>query len=92
MLTRLRDSVFGGFPAVAQVRRAHVRSLAGDGCSTEHWTLETEPGVVVPVALRIPDGASANARHPAVLVVDEDGKQAACDRGLVERLTKAGFV
>jgi dienelactone hydrolase len=92
MLARLRTDVFGGFPDPGQVRRTHVRTLASPGHRAEHWTFETEPGVIVPAVLHVPDGVSTNARRPAVLVVDEDGKQAACDRGLVERLVKAGFV
>jgi hypothetical protein len=91
MLTRLRDVIFGGFPDAAQVRRSHVRDVEWNGHRVEHWTLETEPSVIVPAVLCLPKEATAK-KKPAVLIVDEDGKKAAVSRGLMERLANAGFV
>ena len=78
MLARLRADVFGGFPDAAQVSRTQVRTFDGNGRRVEHWTFETEPGVIVPVVLHLPDGVSTNARRPAVLVVGDVGHLASC--------------
>src|SRR5207247_266166 len=92
MLTALQTEIFGDFPDPSAAHRSHVRSLEGHGARIEHWTLETEPGVTIPVVLCVPNGQTEKEKRPAVLVVDERGKRVAFARGLIERLVSAGYV
>jgi pimeloyl-ACP methyl ester carboxylesterase len=66
--------------------------LTWHGHRVEQWILETEPGLPLPAVLCIPRQTSPGAKRPALLVVDERGKQFSFERGLVQRLADAGFV
>jgi len=92
ILSPLRDDIIGGFPDPAQCKRKLVRKLTYRGYVAEQWTLEPEPGVIVPTVLLFPRDNSAKARRPAVLIVDEEGKQSAFERGLVETLLSSGRI
>ena len=60
---------------------------------TVRLAFEPEPGIVVPVMMCLPgEDAVASDRRPAVLVVDEGGKQVACERGLIDAILSKGLV
>lgn len=86
----LETEMFGGFPDAAQCRLTLIRKLQHNGCDVEHWTLEPEPGILLPAVLSIPQIERPAGGLPAVLVVDEDGKQHSFERGLIDRLTSSG--
>jgi cephalosporin-C deacetylase-like acetyl esterase len=88
----LKTEIFGGFPDSARCRSKMIGKLNHNGYRVEHWTIETEPGVIVPAVLCLPGKNPSEAKRPAVLVVDEDGKQKAFERGLIDRLVAAGHV
>ncbi len=88
---RLRHNILGGFPDAPQCKRTLHRSLTHNGHSVEHWTFEPEPGILVPAILCLPHDVAAGDKRPAVLVVDENGKQAAVENGLVDALVSNGF-
>ncbi len=88
----LETEMFGGFPDAARCRSNLVRKLQHDGCDVEHWTLEPEPGILLPAVLSIPQVDRPERGLPAVLVVDEDGKQHSYERGLIDALNRAGYV
>jgi cephalosporin-C deacetylase-like acetyl esterase len=91
--TRLRDDILGGFPDTKQVKRTFQRKLEHNGHTIEHWTFEPEAGILVPAVLCLPgDDVATSDKRPAVLVVDESGKQAAFERGLVDALLSQGIV
>jgi hypothetical protein len=92
MLSRLKTGILGGFPDPAQCQRKLVGRLAYHGGAAEQWTLEPEPGVIVPAVLVLPAGASAQSPRAAVVVVDEEGKKSAFDRGVVDALLARGRV
>ena len=92
MLGTLKHDIFGDFPDRTQVKRARVRDVSWQGHRLEHWILETEPDLPVPAVLCIPKDAAAGERRPAVLLVDENGKQFAFRRGMIRSLVDAGFV
>jgi hypothetical protein len=89
---RLRDDILGGFPDIKEAKHTLQRKLEHNGHTIEHWTFEPEPGILVPVVLCIPSEGTTDSKQPAVLVVDESGKQAAFERGLVDALANQGFV
>lgn len=90
-LERLQHEILGGI-SVAQGSQPKLhRTMPHNGHTVEHWTFEPEPGIVVPAVLCIPQSAVAEQR-PAVLLVDEDGKQANFASGLVDALLDRGFV
>lgn len=89
--THLETRTFGGFPDAAQCRSTLIRNLQHNGCDVEHWTLEPEPGILLPAVLSIPQIDRPESGFPAVLVVDEDGKRHSFERGLIDRLTSAGY-
>ncbi|MCI0332352.1 MAG: acetylxylan esterase [Planctomycetes bacterium] len=89
---RLRDEILGGFPDTRQSKHTLHRNLTHNGHMLEHWTFEPEPGIVVPAVLCLPHDGAADGKRPAVLVVDEGGKQAAFERGLVDALAGKGFI
>lgn len=88
----LETEMFGGFPDAAQCRSSLIRELQHNGCDVEHWTLEPEPGILLPAVLSIPQIDRPSSGLPAVLVVDEDGKQHSYERGLIDALNRAGYV
>jgi len=92
ILPSLEKEIFGGFPDSTRCKRTLVRKLTYRNHPAEQWTLEPEPGVIVPAALVFPTNAVKNAKHPAILVVDEDGKKSAFERGLVGALLANGRV
>jgi hypothetical protein len=92
MLARLETDVLGSFPDTSKVHGTRVRTLVWQGYRLEHWSLEPETNVFVSAVLCFPRGAASNKKKPAVLVVDELGKQKAFSRGLVSRLLQAGHV
>ena len=92
ILSALKTGIFGGFPDPSQCRRKLVSRVTYLDYPAEHWTLEPEPGVIVPAVLVLPAEASAQSKRPAVIVVDEDGKKSAFERGIVEALVSSGRV
>lgn len=92
ILSQLQEDIFGGFPDPAQCKRTLVRRLTYRGFPAEHWTLETEPGVIVPAVLLLPAEGPGKLKWPAVIVVDEEGKKSAFERGLVDGLLSSGRV
>lgn len=92
ILSTLKNDIFGGFPDPAPCKRTLVRRLTYHGRPAEQWTLEPEPGVIVPAVLLLPAEVSARAKSPAVVVVDEDGKKSAFERGLVDALLSSGRI
>jgi len=92
MYESLETETFGGFPDARQCRSTLIRKLQHSDCNVEHWTLEPEPGILLPAVLSIPQIDRPSDGLPAVLVVDEDGKQHSYERGLIEALNSAGFV
>ena len=88
---RLRE-ILGGFPDAPQRKLTFHRTVTHNGYTVEHWTFEPEQGIIVPAVLCLPRGIAAGEKRPAVLVVDEDGKQAAFERGVVDALVNKGFV
>jgi cephalosporin-C deacetylase-like acetyl esterase len=89
---RLRDDILGGFPETTQAKQTLQRKLDHNGHAIEQWTFEPEPGILVPAVLCLPQNGAANGKRPAVLVVDEVGKQAAFERGLVDELANQGCI
>jgi hypothetical protein len=89
---RLRDDILGGFPDSSKAKQTLHQKLEHNGHAVEHWTFEPEPGILVPAVLCIPRGAEESRKRPAVVVVDEEGKQAAFDRGLIDALANEGFI
>jgi cephalosporin-C deacetylase-like acetyl esterase len=63
-------------------------TLQRAGYRIEKLTYESEPGILIPALLYIPEGQST--RRPAILYADGEGKQAAA--GEAERLVHKGFV
>ncbi len=62
-----------------------------EGYRIEKLVYESEPGIIVPALLIVPE--AAEGRRPAVIYVHEDGKKAGADSGgEVEQLVKSGFV
>jgi hypothetical protein len=90
MLATLSDDILGGFPPRDAARPSRVRTISWKGRDVEHWIVEPEPGVLVPVAITRPRAAPETTRFPALIVVDELGKQHAFSCGVVERLIEAG--
>lgn len=91
MLADLEERILGGFPTRDNVRQTLVRQI-DDNYRVEHWALETEPGVIVPAVLCVPKKLTAGERAPAVIVIDQDGKEHAFKRGLIEQLVAQGQV
>ncbi|HEY3131424.1 MAG TPA: acetylxylan esterase [Acidobacteriota bacterium] len=61
------------------------------GYHIEKLTYESEPGIIVPALLFLPD--PANARRPAIVYVHGKGKAAeASSGGDIEQIAKAGFI
>jgi dienelactone hydrolase len=89
---RLRQEILGGIPDTQECKRTLQRSVKHNAYTIEQWTFETEPGILVPAVLCLPGNVTVDERRPAVLVVDEDGKQAAFERGLIDALVDEGFV
>ncbi len=89
-------------PGAASVEQARIRtafapltgpvpvksygSIARQGYRIEKLAYESEPGIIVPALLSIPEGGPA--RKPAVIVVDGAGKAASAG----ERFARAGLV
>lgn len=92
MLDYVKQEILGDFPDADDCKATFVRKAAGADFHTEHWTLETEPGIIVPAVLCLPKSLDPESDYPAVIVVDEDGKQRAFERGLVSRLVEAGNI
>ncbi len=92
ILSRLKEETFGGFPHAHEGKWKLVKKVAYHGYSGEHWTLEPESGVTVPAVLLFPPQNSANSKSPAVLIVDEEGKRSAFERGIVDALLSSGRV
>ncbi|MEX2307486.1 MAG: acetylxylan esterase [Pirellulales bacterium] len=89
---RLRNEILGDFPDTRRVKQAFHRTLTHNDYMIEHWMFEPEPGILVPAILCRSHDAAASDKRPAVLVVDEVGKQAAFESGLADVLVKDGFV
>lgn len=92
MLASLMNDIFGGFPDRKQAKRSEVRDIAWHGHRLKHVLLETEPGLPVPAVLCIPQSTAASEKRPAVLLVDERGKQFTFGRRMIQPLLDAGFV
>jgi cephalosporin-C deacetylase-like acetyl esterase len=92
ILSPLQNDLFGGFPDGTQCRRKLVRKLNYAGYPAEQWTLEPEPGVLLPAVLVLPGEISGKSKRSAVIVVDEEGKKSAFERGTVEALAANGRV
>jgi cephalosporin-C deacetylase-like acetyl esterase len=90
MLVALEEKIFGGFPTRDNVRQTRVREIQHDEFRVEHWILETEPGVLVPATFFLPSKNFTSVKVPAVLVVDQEGKESALERDLVEPLVSQG--
>ena len=59
-----------GRPRVIRVREEKTEGVA----RVEHLRVETEPGIVVPVLMLLPENASADSPAPVVVAVCESGK------------------
>ncbi len=92
ILSSLKNDLFGGFPDPMQCQRKLVRKLTYRGYPAEHWILEPEPGVVLSAVLVLQPQLSGKSKRPAVLVVDEDGKKSAFERGTIEALLSRGHI
>jgi dienelactone hydrolase len=68
-----------------------VRRFESGGRTMEHWVIEPEAGVPLPLVLVFPQRRPQSVL-PLALLVDELGKSAAFERGLVEHLAAAGWV
>jgi len=65
--------------------------IARSGYRIEKLTYESEPGILIPALLLVPEGHQT--RKPAVVYVDGRGKSAEAGSGQdLEQLAKAGFV
>ena len=65
--------------------------IARSGYRIEKLTYESEPGILIPAILFLPEGSQT--RKPAVVYVDGRGKSAEAGSGQdLEQLAKAGFV
>src|SRR5207248_2933913 len=64
IMSRLNEDIFGGFPDPAQCKRKLVRKLTYKGYPAEQWTLEPEPGVIVPAVLMLPVEGRAKSKRP----------------------------
>ena len=65
--------------------------IARSGYRIERLTYESEPGILIPTLLFVPEAQAT--RKPAVVYVDGRGKSAAARSGQdLEQLAKAGFV
>jgi cephalosporin-C deacetylase-like acetyl esterase len=89
---RLREEILGGIPEPREGKKTLQRTLTHNGYTVEKWTFEPEPGIPVPAVLCLPSNVGADESSPAVLIVDEVGKQTAFDQGLVDELVERGFV
>ena len=58
----------------------------------EQWVFEPELGIVLPTVVCLPTDAGNGTDLPAVIVIDEAGKQRAFERGLVHQLVMSGHV
>ncbi len=76
------------------VQTRRFGELARPGYRIEKLTYESEPGIVVPSLLYVPEISDTNtARKPAILYVHGRGKVAgAAPGGDIEQLVKSGFV
>ncbi|MBC8870773.1 MAG: acetylxylan esterase [Planctomycetes bacterium] len=91
MLAILGKKIFGDSPDRNDAKRTRVRGFAWKGHRVEHWILETEPGLPVPVVLCLPGASRAIVKRPGVIIADEQGKQFAFERGLAEPLLAEGY-
>jgi cephalosporin-C deacetylase-like acetyl esterase len=91
-LTLLEHDILGGFPDRSHARSSRIRESTWEGHRIQHWILETEPGVLVPLVLCFPGAEDDGAPRPAALVVDESGKRRAFARGLIRTLVEAGTI
>lgn len=91
MRERLETDILRESPERSRAQRSQVRQQDWEGHRIEHWIIEPEPGIVVPLVLGFP-GAQRAGRRPAVLIVDESGKAEAFDRGRIRELLKSGFI
>jgi len=91
---RLQQSVreLTGFsPTTSPLVIKPYGEIAHPGYRIEKLTYESEPGIIVPSLLFIPEGGKA--RKPAVIYVHEDGKAAGAQpSGEIEQLVARGFV
>jgi cephalosporin-C deacetylase-like acetyl esterase len=62
-------------PASGEVKVTPYGSISRTGYRVEKLTYETDPGIVIPALLYVPE--AGGARKPAVMIVDGRGKQAA---------------
>jgi cephalosporin-C deacetylase-like acetyl esterase len=63
-------------------------TLQRSGYRIEKLTYESEPGILIPALLYIPEGATS--QRPAILYADGEGKKASA--GEAERLAQKGFI
>lgn len=102
MLDRLERGILNRPRQRLPVQSTRIRELAWNGHHVEQWRLEPEPGIVLPAVLCIPGRGDPSEKRdsrqkrrqprPAVIVVDEQGKQHSFQRGFVEKLLDSGFV
>lgn len=90
IVDNLRARVFPVEIDRSVARRKRIRTLDDSPYKVEHWTIESEPGVVVPCVLCEPTSNSVG--RAGVIIVDEQGKEHAFGRGLVDELVRAGNV
>jgi cephalosporin-C deacetylase-like acetyl esterase len=75
-------------PGKGDLNAKSYGTLQRTGYRIEKLTYESEPGILIPVLLYIPDGQST--KRPAILYADGEGKQASA--GEAERLVHKGFI
>ena len=84
---RLWQTLGGEPPARAEARS--LGTFAWEGHSVERLAIQTEPNLEVPALLIRPKGAAA--RTPAVIFLDDAGKEAARSSSLVGGLLRSGI-
>jgi cephalosporin-C deacetylase-like acetyl esterase len=75
-------------PGKGDLNVKNYGTLQRTGYRTEKLTYESEPGIVIPALLYIPEGPTA--RRPAILYADGEGKKASA--GEAERLAQKGLI
>lgn len=92
LLRQLREEILGGLPSDSIRQPRMHRKFEYNGHAIEQWAFEPEAGILIPAVLCIPKTASPTGKRPAVLLVDENGKQATFASGLVDSLLDRGYI
>ena len=89
MKALLEEEILGGFPRRSRLNVRLVDRASFDKFVLEKMTYMSEGGVIIPTVLLIPK--RRRKPRPLVIQIDPDGKEAAFESGLPEKLVERGF-